>query len=822
MARMETWFEQDLKKPLNVRMLTGNLFSMDNEGNLIGVTVLDGGQPAELAGDVSANVIRCDGGTVAVTGTLEDNKAFIVLPQAAYAVPGLVTIIIKLTNDGVITTLAAMTAIVYRSSTDTIIDPGTIIPSIQTLISSIDTAVASIPADYSSMISALSLYGVNRVSNLSFEQGNINSSTGQQTTSNKDKRIRSRYYYYVPLGFSFTVPDGFRAIIYYYDREASSGYIGYNAEWLTGSVSVNIPKGAYIRVVVSKTDDSNLTPSDITTPIQITKKENTDDSLTEQYKAADAKATGDKFDQIVSVIKETHTDDLTLVQGSIKSTTGGNTDSSTRLRTDLYYDCAFGFGVEIPEGLKAVVQYYTDQSYLTHVASSSWLTGEINVKYPEGRYVRFVIANNDDSAIIPDDIDEPITLTRETLFDQNAEVVETFQSDSWGIANVLARSAHISEIKWTPVGYMPKTTDNNSHTDPSDVQYFSIAQQTGIPYSSVRDQDKAVGMDVSIHTFMTAVRDPNSVLYKRLSTVNNSTTYYGTVCSGMINYADGIGLDLTNFYLSESDMFETIPMQSIQKGDMIWVDGHCALVYNVEKDQFGRISKVVIREEWRPLPRTVTYKSWAKFMNSRGDYIARRFKNNAGVGYTAIPYVQCFDEVPPDEIVYPNVQTDHGDAAVFKVGENVKINVIDDSDFTTITVKRGETTVFTTNTIESFTLENVQAGLYTITANGGDDESVSTFFVVDCTGSFDLITGIVTFSSTNATPVLVNVYDLPNNRKVTCKPIILTDADRSAGQIDVSDYIDTTHKYAKVTFLTEYGTAVWYSESHEKWVPIGG
>ena len=155
MARMETWLEQDLKKPLNVRMLTGNLFSMDNEGNLIGVTVLDGGEPATLGGSVSANVIRSDGGTVAVTGTLEDNQAYVILPQAAYAVPGLVTIIIKLTSSGVITTLAAMTAIVYRTSTATAIDPGTIIPSIQTLIDSIDTAVASIPADYSSLWTTL-------------------------------------------------------------------------------------------------------------------------------------------------------------------------------------------------------------------------------------------------------------------------------------------------------------------------------------------------------------------------------------------------------------------------------------------------------------------------------------------------------------------------------------------------------------------------------------------------------------------------------------------------------------------------------------------
>ena len=154
MARIETWFEQDLQELVAVRMLTGNLFSLDNQGNLIGVKVFDGGTPATLSGTVSGNVILPNGGTVAVTGTLSGNQAYIILPQAAY-VPGVITIAIKLTSSGVITTLAAVSAVVYRTSTDTTVDPGTIIPSIQTLINQINTAVASIPADYSSLWTTL-------------------------------------------------------------------------------------------------------------------------------------------------------------------------------------------------------------------------------------------------------------------------------------------------------------------------------------------------------------------------------------------------------------------------------------------------------------------------------------------------------------------------------------------------------------------------------------------------------------------------------------------------------------------------------------------
>ena len=151
MARIETWYNQDLKEPVKVQYLDGNVFSQDNNGNLIGVIVSDDGSPASLSGTVSASIIRPDGGTVTVSGTLSDNKASVLLPQTAYAYPGVISVIIKLTSGTTITTLCAVIANVYQSETDTVIDPGTIIPSIETLIAEIDAAVATIPADYSSL-----------------------------------------------------------------------------------------------------------------------------------------------------------------------------------------------------------------------------------------------------------------------------------------------------------------------------------------------------------------------------------------------------------------------------------------------------------------------------------------------------------------------------------------------------------------------------------------------------------------------------------------------------------------------------------------------
>lgn len=152
---IENWYNQDLNSAVKVQYLNGNVFSMDNNGNKIGVNVFLDGEPVTLTGSISANVIRADGGTISVSGTASDNQAYVVLPQACYAIPGVISIVIKNTVGSDVTTLCAVVANVYQSSTDTVVDPGTIIPSVQALISDIETAVASIPADYSSLWTSL-------------------------------------------------------------------------------------------------------------------------------------------------------------------------------------------------------------------------------------------------------------------------------------------------------------------------------------------------------------------------------------------------------------------------------------------------------------------------------------------------------------------------------------------------------------------------------------------------------------------------------------------------------------------------------------------
>jgi len=122
MATITTNLTCDLKQPVSMHYIPGNMFSGDNGGNTINVYVTSDGSPVTLTEDVSATVIRSDGTTVALTGDKSSNRAYIILPTAAYAVPGVITIIIKLSQGTTVTTIAALMANVYQTTTATVIN----------------------------------------------------------------------------------------------------------------------------------------------------------------------------------------------------------------------------------------------------------------------------------------------------------------------------------------------------------------------------------------------------------------------------------------------------------------------------------------------------------------------------------------------------------------------------------------------------------------------------------------------------------------------------------------------------------------------------
>jgi hypothetical protein len=155
MAQFEKWFTQDLTQNIELRHCESIVFTNDSLSNVVGVNLFVNGVEYSGGGTVTASVVRSDGATVALSGTLDGNKASVTLTSGCFGVPGLIGVYIRLNDGDTKTTVLSAVFTVIQSETESAVDPGTIIPSVQVLIDEIEDAVNSIPADYSQLLASI-------------------------------------------------------------------------------------------------------------------------------------------------------------------------------------------------------------------------------------------------------------------------------------------------------------------------------------------------------------------------------------------------------------------------------------------------------------------------------------------------------------------------------------------------------------------------------------------------------------------------------------------------------------------------------------------
>lgn len=161
------------------------------------------------------------------------------------------------------------------------------------------------------------------------------------------------------------------------------------------------------------------------------------------------------------------------------------------------------------------------------------------------------------------------------------------------------RALLMRKIKWSP-----KSNISNNRG------YFIKGDTIiGLPYSSVKELQKFIGLDVSIYTFLTAVNNPYSLLYSENVAAGNqcylggkyngqnSHTFYGTVCSSFTAFCYGENYNYTSFNYRRGQ----VPNYSLKKsqdlkdliaGDLYWCPGHVGLITDVIKDSLGNINNI--------------------------------------------------------------------------------------------------------------------------------------------------------------------------------------------------------------------------------------
>ncbi len=218
--------------------------------------------------------------------------------------------------------------------------------------------------------------------------------------------------------------------------------------------------------------------------------------------------------------------------------------------------------------------------------------------------------------------------------------------------NVYRQGLQMAELKWTPKadvidGFGPRKAG---------------VEITGVPYSSVKEYMRFVGIDVSIHTFMTAVHDIHSLFYtENCSEANsksaygityhgvNCSCYFGSVCSGFTATCLGTNVRFDSWqYRTCRDSFfelENQDVRNLEPGDVLSEKGHVAIITEIARNDDGSIRTVTLSEHTAPIRRTVmSVKEIADRTKAPGGVWCRYRKIHGNTHYRPSPFVLLGDE----------------------------------------------------------------------------------------------------------------------------------------------------------------------------------
>ncbi len=397
--------------------------------------------------------------------------------------------------------------------------------------------------------------------------------------------------------------------------------------------------------------------------------------------------------------------------------------------------------------------------------------------------------------------------TRCSPLEVEIESIESFDyAESKGVENVLKRAAQLAKIQWTPISDIPNNVD-----------VFQAGKTVvGIPYSSTKQINKYIGLDVSFHTFMTAVHNPYSVLYsENLSKApyygKNCSTYYGGVCSTCVEYALGITIPYTADQLVKLPDFELLEDQSISNlkpGDILHNPGHVLMVYKMEYNKEGNISAIYLFESSGKLCKI--YRQTQKGLENRRGKDGLKFyrykKINEVSEYVPSEYVSVGNELLATPEYNNALCPDRGDKSVYRTNEEVVINVFDLTfDSLIIEDSEGKQIKYDTNSIVN--LGTLAAGEYKAFLTNRRVTSNPVSFVV--------AKPIVTVKNQGAHIIFFSCDMGKAKYCVLCgkdgSPYLFhpfTEADIVSGRVELEPLTNYNQYFCKVVFETPYGTVI--------------
>jgi len=272
-----------------------------------------------------------------------------------------------------------------------------------------------------------------------------------------------------------------------------------------------------------------------------------------------------------------------------------------------------------------------------------------------------------------------------------------------GVQNALLRAAQLANIRWTPIKPFPVIYHNGNSSETHNAFFKAFLPQTGLNYSAVGfTNEKYLGVNVSIETFMTALANPRSLLYTQpiFEKHRLSAAFYGTVCSEFASYVLDFPFQIDCGQLSAMEEMEHIDSKSLENLQLCDLlnesKSHTAVITGIDRDESGKVTAITVTESTPPQIRTTTFtpREFVSYWLENG-YEVLRYKNLDKVTYTPNPWVHLEGD-PELEHPVPNpvILPDYGDKANYRLGETVTLCVLDPK-YTAVKLERNDSTVMT-------------------------------------------------------------------------------------------------------------------------------
>lgn len=256
---------------------------------------------------------------------------------------------------------------------------------------------------------------------------------------------------------------------------------------------------------------------------------------------------------------------------------------------------------------------------------------------------------------------------------------------SAGMENALRRSKQLADLRWTPIRPLPAGYPTVIDGEKIYHKIFlpPWRPQTGANYSGARFDEKYIGFNVSIHTYMTALANPDSAIYTRSlhGRTKLASAFYGTVCSEFVSYVLDMPfhIDCQQWpYLDGIEEINPLPLENLKLCDVLnEATRHTAIITGINRDAEGKVVDITVTESTLPHIQSRTFEPnefveyWLK-----DNYSVLRYHKIDKVTYTPSPW-NVLEGDPEAERPVPNpvLMPDYGEKADYLLGEEVTLNL---------------------------------------------------------------------------------------------------------------------------------------------------